>query len=293
MTANNSGGAVGTIDNKAENQDVQEDNALKQNEVLSNENSNVKSKQDSLLSVSGTSIATLTDKENKTQTEAKKKDSTSTVPTVATAKKATEKRKKVSGFYLQATAGIDAGSTKLLNFENSTATAKYGIGIGYQISKRLSIQTGFYSTLKKCAATPDDYTIKPNSPMLTYHVDGIKATCLIYEIPFAIKYDVIRKPTLSVYATAGASSYIMQEERYDCSYTFYNNVYESEWLYKGNKHLFSTAVFSIGVEKKIADRFSLLLEPSISVPLSGVGDGKMKIYSAAVQAGLKYYLFKK
>jgi hypothetical protein len=96
-----------------------------------------------------------------------------------------------------------------------------------------------------------------------------------------------------LYATAGAASYIMKKEKYDCTYRYYNNIYEYEWNYSGNKHLFSTALFSVGIEKPVSSKFSLLLEPSLSIPLSGVGDGKMKIYSSSALLGIKYYPFKK
>ncbi len=204
-----------------------------------------------------------------------------------------EKSKKSKGFYVLASGGIDAGSTKLFPLDNCTATAKYGIGVGYQFNKRLSVQTGFYSNMKKYAAAPADYTIKPGSPMGAYPLHGIKATNLVYEIPLAVKYDFFNKPSVILYATAGVSSYIMQKEKYACFYSYYNNLYEQDWLYTGNKHFLSTAVFSIGMEKKIFKQFFLLAEPSVSMPITGVGDGKMKIYSSALQLGLKYYLFKK
>jgi len=142
-------------------------------------------------------------------------------------------------------------------------------------------------------AGPKDYTIKAGSPMAAYEIDKIKASCLVYEIPLTVKYDIISKPSVIFYATAGMSSYILKKEKYDCFYQYYNMPYEQEWQYSGNKHLFSMANFSIGIEKKLSSQFSLLAEPSFSVPVSGIGDGKVKLYSTALQFGLKYYLFKK
>jgi len=221
------------------------------------------------------------------KTETKKEEK----PVIA--KKENEKKKKFKGFYIQATGGVDAGGIKMCSYKNSSFTAKYGAGIGYQFGKWLSIQTGFYASNKNYVAAPKDYTIKPGSPMGAYPLDKIKASCLVYEIPLAVKYDIVSKPSFILFGTAGLSSYIMQKEKYDCSYTYYNNIYETEWLFNGNKHVFSTAVFSIGIEKKLGKQFSLLAEPSLSVPINGVGDGKMKIYSSSLQMGLKYYLFNK
>lgn len=197
------------------------------------------------------------------------------------------------GLYLLALAGPDAASTKLLSLNNSNVTLKYGLGIGYQFNKRWSVQTGFYVANKKYGAGPADYTIKPGSPMGQYPLEKIKASCLVYEIPLSVRYNVVNNPSLVLYATVGASSYIMQKEKYDCFYRYYNNTYEHEWNYSGNRHFFSTASLSVGIEKPLSSKFSLLAEPSLGIPLSGVGDGKMKMYSAAALFGIKYYPFKK
>ncbi len=197
------------------------------------------------------------------------------------------------GFYILATGGTDAGSTKFLSYKNSNTTPKYGAGLGYQFNKRWSVQTGFYAVNKKYVAQPADYKIKPGSPMGIYPLEKINASNIVYEIPLFVRYNFIRRQSFTLYALAGASSYIMQKENYDCFYRYYNTLYEHNWQYKGNKHLFSTAVFSIGIEKNISSRVSILAEPSFAVPIAGVGDGKVKLYSTALQAGVKYNLFKK
>ncbi len=226
------------------------------------------------------------------QIEKKEGDAKEEKPKPAETKK--KKNDQTSrGLYVIAAGGADAGSTRFLSFSNSSVTPKYGIGIGYQFNKRWSVQTGFYAANKKYVAAPSDYTLKAGSPMGAYPLEKIKAACLVYEIPLSVRYNVINKPALTLYATVGASSYIMKKENYDCFYRYYNNVYEHNWYYNGNRHLFSTAVFSFGIEKSLSNKFSLLGEPSVSVPLTGVGDGKMKIYSSALLLGIKYYPFKK
>jgi hypothetical protein len=205
-----------------------------------------------------------------------------------------EKNKRhYKGLYLLAAGGADAGNTKLLSFNNSKVTAKYGIGIGWQFNNRWSVQTGFYATNKKYVAGPGDYKIKPGSPMGAYPIEKIKAACLVYEIPVSVRYNIVSGPSLALYATAGAESYIMQKEKYECLYRYSNYTYEQAWQFSGNRHLFSTAIFSLGIEKPLSSKLSLLAEPSVSIPLSGVGDGRMNIYSSAALLGVKYYPFKK
>lgn len=211
--------------------------------------------------------------------------------------KPSEKKKKntrySNGLYLMAMAGADVGNTKPFSYTNSSVTARYGLGVGYRFNNRLSVQTGFYATNKKYVATTDEYKVKPGSPMSQYNIEKIKAANLVYEIPLSIRFDIVQKPSIILYGIAGASTYIMQKEKYDCSYWYYNNLYEREWKFTGNRHFFSTAVFSFGIEKPLSNKFSLLAEPSFSLPLSGVGDGSMKIYSTALLLGIKYQPFKK
>ena len=204
-------------------------------------------------------------------------------------KEAKEKNKKTNkGFYILATAGTDAGSTKLFSYSNSSITPKYGIGLGYRFNDRLSVQTGFYASNKKYVAAPEDYTIKPGSYLSMVDIQKVKAACLIYEIPLTIRIDLIRKPSLTFYGTIGSSYYMMQTEDYDYFYNYYGQDHEALWQYTGNKHLFSVLNFSVGIEKKLSNKFSLLVEPSFGIPLKGVGDGKVRLYSSALQAGIKY-----
>jgi hypothetical protein len=201
-------------------------------------------------------------------------------------KKKEKDKKSNKGFYILATGGTDAGSTGLFSYSNSSITPKYGIGVGYQFNNRLSVQTGIYASNKKYVAGKDDYTAKPD-PYWQY-LTKVKAACLIYEIPLTLKVDLIKKPSFTFYGTIGSSFYIMKTEDYNYVYEYYGEEHEYAWEYTGHKHLFSTLNFSIGIEKKLSNKFSLLAEPSFGIPLKGVGDGKMKLYSSALQAGIKY-----
>lgn len=210
-------------------------------------------------------------------------------------KKSTDKIKKLmpSRFYFLASFGPDAGSVKLLSFENNKITAKYGVGIGYQLTKKISIQTGFYASTKKYIAGPGDYNPKAGSYWNMVQIVKVNAVCLIYDIPLTVRYDLIQKPSTVFYTTSGISSFIMKKENYNYHY-FRNAVYnQSSWKYTGNKNIFAILNFSAGIEKKISPKFFILAEPSVSIPITGVGDGRVKLYSAALQLSVKYQPHKK
>ena len=208
-------------------------------------------------------------------------------------KPAIKRNKKASPFYFLASAGADIGSVKIFSFKNSSLAPRYGLGFGYQLSNKLSAQTGFYISRKKYIAGPDDYHPKQGSYWNMVSIIKVNANCLVYEIPLAARYDFIRKKTAIYYATTGLSSYIMKREDYNYYYTRNNVPAQSAWTYKGNKKFFSIITLSAGVEKKINNKFSIQAEPSVGIPIAGVGDGQVKIFSSALQVGLKYQPSKK
>ncbi len=201
--------------------------------------------------------------------------------------------KKSSSFYFLGSLGADIGSVKLFSFSNSSLGVKYGVGVGYQLNKKLSVQTGFYAGKKKYTAGPNDYHPKEHSYWSYVTITKVNAECMIYEIPVTLRYNLLQKSSLTYYTTIGLSSYLMKEEDYNYYYIRYNVPAEKYYTYTGNKHLFSTLSFSGGIEKKISNVLSLQLEPSVSLPLSGVGDGEVKLFSTAIMLGIKYFPFKK
>jgi cytoskeletal protein RodZ len=203
------------------------------------------------------------------------------------------KGEKTSRFYLLASLGADAGNVKLLSFKNNKVTAKYGVGIGYQLNKKLSVQTDFYAGRKKYIAGPADYNAKQGSYWNMVQIVKVDASCLVYDIPFTLRYTFLQKPTTAYFATAGVSSFIMKKEEYDYYYIRNTTPYESSWAYTGNKNYFAVFNLSAGIEKKLCPDFSILAEPSVSIPISGVGDGRVKLYSTALQLSVKYQLPRK
>ena len=194
----------------------------------------------------------------------------------------------ISHFYFLAIAGVEAASVKFLSFAESKFRPVYGVGVGYQFSKKFSVQTGFYAGQKKYTAGPKDYTFKENSYLNGVKLKNVGAVCTVYEIPLVFRYSFLQKKSVQYFATTGLSSYIMKKEAYRYDYWRYNTLYSSNYAYRGNSHLLSSFTFSAGIEKEISKRLSLIVSPSFSIPFSGVGDGKIKLFSAGMQAGLKF-----
>ncbi|RYY20769.1 MAG: hypothetical protein EOO04_19395, partial [Chitinophagaceae bacterium] len=98
----------------------------------------------------------------------------------------------------------------------------YGVVAGYRLSKRFSIETGFFIEMKDYYTSAKHFDrsrlyINPNSKILS--IDGV---CHMYEIPVAIKFDISNTYRSGWFVTGGLSSYFMKKEDYSMKY-YYNS----------------------------------------------------------------------
>ncbi len=206
------------------------------------------------------------------------------------AKTKSEKKKRSSRFYFLAISGIEMNAVKSLKAPG--LSFNYGAGVGFDVSKNVSIQTTFVKSRKKYQAGPGDYRPKAGSYLSMVDIRKVDASCLVYEIPVTVKYYFYNRSGLRLFGAVSLSSYIMKKEDYNYEYIRYNSLYNTSWTYTGNEHFLSVLGLSAGIEKKFKRGISLLAGPNFSIPLKGVGDGKVKLYSASMQVSLKYQPFR-
>ena len=200
-------------------------------------------------------------------------------------------KNKITRLYIIAAAGVEGSGVKL--FSAGKITGRAGLSVGYQINKHISIQTGFYASNKKYAAAGTNYKTKPGTYWNIVDIKTIDANCRVYEIPLSVVYNFTAGKKLNIFASAGLSSYIMKKEDYVFYYDRYGTSHKAEAYYSGNKSLFSVLRLSAGVEKKISGRFSIFASPGIAIPLAGVGQGEVKLYSTDITIGLKFSVLQK
>lgn len=224
-----------------------------------------------------------------------KKEENPVKPEENTVKDRKSETKKIpAGFYYMVTLAAEGNGLKPFAFDQGAV--RYGIGIGYQLNRRWSIQSGFLASRKDYQAGDDDYYFKPGSYYDTVDMKSIDAACYVMQIPVSIRYNIIQKNTSSFYTVAGLSSYIMKKEVYDYYYTYHNTWPASPKVarhtYTGNKHFFSVLDLSLGYERSISPTISLQAEPYMNIPLAGVGEGKVSLYSAGLQLAFKWQRMK-
>ena len=183
---------------------------------------------------------------------------------------------KRSPFAISFTVGPDLS---VVGFkEPGKVRMKYGAGLGYTY-KAFTLRSGFYVSRKIYTAGAADY-----HPYYS-RVEEIDGDCKVYEIPVTVSYNFSRATNHNWFASTGLSSYLMKRESYAYLYkdpsTGNTDYYYKTWNNK-NKHYFSVLNISGGYERIFSKRLSLIVEPYVQIPLSGVGNGKMKLNSAGL-----------
>ncbi len=159
----------------------------------------------------------------------------------------------------------------------------YGAGLSYILNKRLRISSSIMVSQKIYTAKPGQYKLPygTNYP----HLQKIDAVCKIYEIPFSVYYNFAQKNKHNWFAGTGISSYIMKNEAYDYVNKSPTTGQTYSWkktVANKNNHLLSVLTLSGGYQYTVSKRFSFMAEPYLKIPLSGVGEGKVKLNSTGM-----------
>lgn len=150
-----------------------------------------------------------------------------------------------------------------------------GLLLRYHVNNRWFISTGAAYTKKLYGASPKEY----DSPYPGNYVD-IDADCDVIDVPLNLHYVFADRPSGRWNVSAGASTYFMLREKYD--YYYPNNYKRTRVFSNQNQHWFSVINLSAGWEKNTKGRVNWGLQPYVKIPAGGVGEGKVKLYSAGV-----------
>ena len=221
--------------------------------------------------------------ENKVDQQKEEKKSTTPI---SVKKSDTKKQKNSSSFTNNFFISISAGPDLSKVGDNTgEVRAVYGAGIGYQISKRFSVRTGFYVGRKVYTADPGDYHPPTNFWLYYPNLENIDANCKVYDIPITIDYKISANKKQSWFASVGVSSLLMKEETYEYYFKPNNSpnyITYSRTIHNQNKHYFSVLNLSGGFTRVLNKNISLQAEPYLKLAMDGVGYGKVKLNSGGV-----------
>jgi len=173
-------------------------------------------------------------------------------------------------------------------------TLEVGGDLSYSLTGRFTLRTGFYVATKIYSAEEDEYHIPPGYAGNYDYLQSVSANCKVYEIPLTLSYNFRKVKNHNWFASAGLSSYFMKRESYVYFYKYpWGVTTNKSWTVTNqNKHYFSVVDISAGYEHSFNKRFSIIAEPYVKLPLSGIGIGKIKLKSAGVlfTAAIKPFL---
>ena len=187
----------------------------------------------------------------------------------------------MQNFGINLSAGPDISAVRLSNTGKITLT--YGAGLSYSFNKRFTLRAGFYVAEKIYSVDEAEYYVPPGSTWNNY-LQSIDANCKVYEIPLTLSYIFDKNKNHNWFVSAGLSSYLMKRESY---VYYYKNSSGTTWdrpwtVTNKNKNYFSVLDISGGYEYSFNKHVSVMAEPYVKMPLSGIGLGKIKLNSAGI-----------
>ncbi len=191
----------------------------------------------------------------------------------------------LSKFELSALIAADVSTVQFKSIDKISGS--FGVGLSYAISKKLSIATGFVVSRKLYTADSTDYENAPawGNPM--YKLQNIDANCLVYEVPLNVQYQFKRSKKNSWYAISGLSTYFMKNEAYDYNFNWYGQTKKLSYtIVDKNNQLLSVLNLAVGYRRQFSNKLSYQLTPFLKVPLTGIGEGKVALYSAGLQLSI-------
>ena len=160
-----------------------------------------------------------------------------------------------------------------------------GVIAGYSVNKNISLEIGLVYSRKYYFSDGKYFSMDKMSGSMPadMKVLSLQGSSNLYQVPVAIKYDIVHRKASNFFSTAGISSYILTKEKNDYQ-TSVNGVQQSmKGMYKNvSAGLASSIDMSIGYEHTIRKGADIRIQPYLQIPLKGMGMGSMQVLSAGM-----------
>lgn len=177
-----------------------------------------------------------------------------------------------------------------INGVSSFQNAKVGTNIGLQLSigvtKKLTISTGAAYSKKPYLANFADYYA---GYKFKTDPQNVYADCRVLDIPINVDYKLYHKSSNSFSIGSGLSSYIMLKEKYTYNYASpYTTGPASFTVTNKNRHFFGVLNLNATYEHQLNTKFSIAAQPYLKVPLTDIGNARVRLQSAGVALGVRW-----
>ena len=196
----------------------------------------------------------------------------------------------LSRFSIGVSFGSDVTAVSgLSNF--STPGYSFGLKAEYNFTSRFSAIAGVQQMQIQYSAGRGQY-----SPPRGFWTNGVianstDAACRILDLSLVLKYNFIESTRSRFFATGGVSNNILLNEEYNFQYTTQDPSLIQEFdASSGTNDFINSASFSLGYEYDLDSRLGIRFEPSIRVPVNGIGFGSVNLYSLGTSISFRYRL---
>lgn len=163
-----------------------------------------------------------------------------------------------------------------------------GFAVEYYLADTWSIQTGATYAVKKYTALGSEYEAPEWISARPDDLLSAIAKCTVIDIPFNIRKYFHTKKGKTFFASSGVSTYLMLREDYNYEYTEERPNWEPFWRYENrNNHFFGILNLSVGYETPISKNLALGIEPFMKLPLTGIGEGRVRFLSFGTNIAIK------
>lgn len=186
-----------------------------------------------------------------------------------------------TGWALSIIAAPDLSGTQVMD---GRLSGNIGITTTYRITNRISLTGGILYAKKSYETAFNNY--RPHDGWSGYHnrPNLVDADCRVLDIPLMVNYTLLQGRRGSWAVSGGLSSYLMLNESYEFTYPEGSEpVYPQRYtVHNENQHLLGVANIGIGYQRKLSPTLSITAQPFVKVPLKGIGQGNIKLYSTGV-----------
>lgn len=172
-----------------------------------------------------------------------------------------------------------------------------GAKVGVQLARKFQFDIGFAYSLKKYGSEGLDYNLEGGWTTMT----GVSPSWMdgkgnILQIPMEVSYYFNGYDHDGFFANVGISTYIFNSEWYGFKYDPEdllinpNAIVEitNEEISRRNFHPAGLARVSFGYQKIVSPNMAFELSPYLQIPLTGIGEGKVDLYTAGLQFAVKF-----
>ena len=196
-----------------------------------------------------------------------------------------------SNWYL--TASVGNNISYVTNPRLDLSAFQYRFGVGYNITKYVSLQTGVIIGQRSFSVTKDQYMYPITPTVYTKFFKGASADISVIDIPINITYQFSDRENYGFYATTGFSTLFMSKENYVLLIDHNNTIYRKQQNFSNTQSILGLVNFSFGYQFPITKNFVITTEPYIQLPIQDIGNGGTKMCSVGLQFGGKYNFSKR